>query len=84
MRVLAVDTSMLLNDEETQEQVSIWVNSEAPSPKEGYVMGGFFGTLWNNLMGIFDGFFSFDDAENMAVQWILNTFTTYGGTFLLI
>jgi hypothetical protein len=84
MRVLAVDTSMLLKDVETQEQVSIWVNSESPSPKESYVMGGFFGTLWNNLMGIFDGFFSFDDAENMAVQWIINAFTSYGGAILLI
>jgi len=83
MRVLAVDTSMLLNDEETQEQVSIWVNSESPTPKENYVMGGFFGNLWNNLMGIFDGFFSFDDAKNMAVQWIINSFTSYGGILLV-
>tara|TARA_R110000803_G_scaffold13784_1_gene38565 strand:- start:403 stop:1275 length:873 start_codon:yes stop_codon:yes gene_type:complete len=84
MRVLAVDTSLLLNDGETQEQVSIWINSENPSPKETYVMGGFFGNLWNNLMGIFDGIFSFEDAENMAVQWVINAFTSYGGAVLFI
>lgn len=84
MRVLGVDTYALLNDPETQEQVSIWVNSESPQPKEGFIAGGFFGNLWNNLVGIFEGYLPFEDAESMAIDWIINTFVSYGGTLLLL
>lgn len=84
MRVLGVDTYALLNDAETQEQVSIWVNSESPQPKDVLMAGGFFNNLWNNLVGIFDGFLTVDDAEGMAIDWIINTFVSYGGTLLLL
>jgi hypothetical protein len=84
MRVLSVDTNALLNDIETQEQVSQWVASETPTPKENYVMGGFFGTLWNNLMGFFDGFTSADNIQNIAMDWIINTFVSNNGVLLLI
>jgi len=84
MRVLAVDTMMLVNDEETKEQVSLWLNSESPLPKENYVSGGFFGNLWNSLLGLFEDFISIDSAENMAIQWIKNAFLLNGGALLLI
>ena len=51
---------------------------------ENYVMGGFFGTLWNNLMGIFDGFTSADNIQNIAMDWIINTFVSNNGVLLLI
>jgi hypothetical protein len=84
MRVLAVDTHMLFNDYETKEQVSIWVSSESPTPKENYASNSFFGNLWSNLLNLFEGFIPIDDAENMAIKWITNAFLTSGGTILLL